>query len=96
MAEKQSAEQPVFDDAAVADFVGRLTDEHRMLVVLKSQLYGGRWEPMLEDLKNRLEGKPYIFKLAHRIQDDIQRIETMRAFERSQGIDLADHVKLES
>ena len=84
------------EDATVEEFVGRLTDEHRMLVVLKAQLYGGRWEPMLEDLKNRLDGKPYIFKLASRIQDDIRRIEEMQAFERRRGIDVADYVKLDS
>ena len=59
----------------VSDFVDELSDEHRMLVVLKAQLYGGSWEPMLDDLRNRLAGKPYIFKLANRIQDDIERIE---------------------
>lgn len=95
MSEKQSADNFVSREVEIEEFVSHLTDEHRMLVVLKSQLYGGRWEPMLEDLKNRLEGKPYIFKLASRIQDDIQRIEEMEAFERRQGIDLADYVKLD-
>jgi hypothetical protein len=96
MSEKQPTDNFVSEDATVEEFVGRLTDEHRMLVVLKAQLYGGRWEPMLEDLKNRLDGKPYIFKLASRIQDDIRRIEEMQAFERRRGIDLADYVKLDS
>jgi len=67
-----------------------------MLVILKSQLYGGQWEPMLEDLQNRLDGKPYIFKLANRIKDDVERIQSMQAFEKEHGIDLADFVKLES
>jgi hypothetical protein len=65
-----------------------------MLIVLKSQLYGGTWEPMLDDLRNRLAGKPYIFKLANRIQDDIERIEQMQKFEEEQRIDLANHVDL--
>ncbi|MBN1817747.1 MAG: hypothetical protein JW828_10330 [Sedimentisphaerales bacterium] len=78
----------------VREFVERLDDEHRMLVILKAQLYGGRWEPMLDDLQNRLEGKPYIFKLAHRISDDIDRIGRMQAFEAEHGIDLADFVEL--
>ena len=34
---------------AVSDFVSSLSDEHRMLVVLKAQLYGDSWEPMLDD-----------------------------------------------
>ena len=81
-------------DKAVQAFVDGLSDEHRMLIVLKSQLYGGRWEPMLDDLKNRLSGKPYIFKLVHRIKDDIERIETMRQFEAAHRVDLSDFVNL--
>ncbi len=80
-------------DEAVKDFVKGLSEEHKMLVVLKKQLYGGSWEPMLDDLKNRLEGKPYIFKLANRIQDDIERIEEMRQFEKEYGVDLGDFVE---
>jgi len=82
-------------DKAVQEFVAGLSDEHRMLVVLKSQLYGSRWEPMLDDLKNRLTGKPYIFKLVNRIKDDIERIEAMEQFEASHQVDLADYVNLE-
>jgi hypothetical protein len=77
----------------VSDFVDGLSDEYRMLVVLKAQLYDGTWEPMLDDLRNRLAGKPYIFKLANRIQDDIRRIEEMQEFEDEHKIDLADYVK---
>jgi len=78
----------------VDDYVGGLSDEHRMLVVLKKELYEGRWEPMLEDLRNRLAGKPYIFKLVNRINDDVERIEEMQKFEAEQGVDLADYVEL--
>ncbi|MCL5280775.1 MAG: hypothetical protein M1376_12815 [Planctomycetes bacterium] len=77
---------------AVDDYVRRLSEEHKMLVALKAQLYGGSWEPMLDDLRNRLAGKPYIFKLVHRIQDDIERIEEMRKFEAEHEIDLAEYV----
>jgi len=78
----------------LSDFVDGLSDEHRMLVVLKAQLYGGTWEPMLDDLKNRLVGKPYIFKLVNRIKDDIERIQQMQDFEEEQNVDLADYVEL--
>jgi hypothetical protein len=80
-------------NSAVADYINTLGDEYRMLVILKSQLYGGSWEPMLDDLRNRLEGRPYIFKLAYRIQDDIERIEEMKEFEACQNVDLADFIK---
>ncbi len=78
----------------VSDFIKGLSEEHRMLVVLKAQLYGGSWEPMLGDLRNRLAGEPYIFKLVNRIEDDIERIEQMRQFETEHNIDLADYVDL--
>lgn len=82
--------------AKVEQFARNLDEAHRMLVVLKAQLYGGRWEPMLEDLQNRLEGKPYIFKLANRIKDDVERILSLQKFEKENNIDLADYVSLES
>ena len=78
----------------VKDFVKGLSEEQRMLVILKRQLYDGQWEPMLEDLNNRLAGKPYIFKLATRIKDDIERIERMREFESEHNLDLADYVEM--
>lgn len=76
----------------VQDFVGGLSDESRMLVLLKVRLYDGTWEPMLDDLNNRLTGKPYIFKLASRIREDIERIEEMMKFENEHKVDLADYV----
>jgi hypothetical protein len=81
-----------WDPQAVEDYVRQLSEEHKMLVALKTQLYGGSWEPMLDDLRNRLAGKPYIFKLVHRIQDDIERIEEMQKFEAEHKIDLAEYV----
>jgi len=78
----------------VRNFVNSLSDEHRMLVVLKAQLYDSTWEPMLDDLRHRLDGKPYIFKLVNRIEDDIKRIEEMQKFEAKHNIDLADYVEL--
>lgn len=78
----------------VSEFVNGLSEEHRMLVILKAQLYDDMWEPMLDDLRNRLSGKPYIFKLVNRIQDDIGRIEEMQEFESEHNIDLADYIKV--
>jgi hypothetical protein len=82
------------EDLKVADFVSRLSNEHKMLVILKAQLYAGSWESMLDDLNNRLSGKPYIFKLVNRIKEDVARIEELKSFETEHGIDLADYVEL--
>ncbi len=76
----------------VSVYVSRLTGEELMLITLKKELYEGCWDTMLADLKNRLEGRPYIFKLANRITDDIKRIEKLRFFEQEQKVDLADFV----
>ena len=80
----------------VERFLMGLAPEERMLLVLKRQLYEGSWDMMLSDLHARLEGRPYVFKLANRIRDDIQRIERLRAFERDQNVDLADYVNLDA
>lgn len=77
----------------VRRFVAGLSSEERMLVVLKRELYEGTWDEMVADLQARLEGRPYIFKLAHRIVDDLERIDRLRSFERSCGVDLSDLVE---
>ena len=95
MAQQGEKSKGTSGNSAVDSFVRGLDEPHRMLVILKSQLYGGQWEPMLEDLQNRLAGKPYIFKLANRIKDDIERIHRLKAFEAEHNVDLTDYVKLE-
>ncbi|OQY03215.1 MAG: hypothetical protein B6I25_08345 [Planctomycetales bacterium 4572_13] len=96
MAQESKKNNAITANSPVDLFVRTLDEPQRMLVILKSQLYAGQWQPMLEDLENRLEGKPYIFKLANRIKDDVERICRLQVFEQENGIDLADYVKLES
>jgi hypothetical protein len=62
-------------------FVESLTSEHRMLVTLRDELYFGSWERMSSDLKIRLKGRPFIFKLVNRIEEDLIRIEKLAAYE---------------
>jgi hypothetical protein len=50
---------------------------------------------MVEDLQARLNGRPYIFKLAHRITEDLDRIRRLRQFEESCGVDLSQYVRME-
>ena len=76
----------------IEQFVSQLTEEQRMLVLLKNELYEGSWEAMRQDLSNRLDGKPYIFKLANRIKDDMERIEQLQTFETAHDVNLADYV----
>jgi GGDEF domain-containing protein len=76
-------------DESARQFVARLSGEEIMLLRLRDDLYEGRWDAMLADLNDRLQGKPYVFKLAHRIQDDIERIERLHRFERQYDVNLA-------
>ena len=94
VSENRKSRQEMPADSAVEAYVSGLDNERKMLVVLKARLYGGSWAPMLDDLKNRLDGKPYIFKLANRIKDDVERIEEMRAFEAEHDVDLSKYVDL--
>ena len=65
-------------DVSREHFVETLSSEERMLVVLKRELYEGSWDEMAADLQARLDGRPYIFKLAHRIEDDLERCRLAR------------------
>ena len=74
-------------------FASGLSPDERTLVTLRDELYGGSWDQMLGDLRDRLKGKPYIFKLVNRIQDDIKRIEKLMDYERKNKVNLADFLK---
>ncbi len=83
-------------DQKVRRFVRSMSREERMLVVLKRDLYEGNWSDMIADLQARLEGKPYIFKLANRISDDLERIERLNDYEKKNDVDLSDLVEIET
>jgi hypothetical protein len=71
-------------------FVAGLSADEKVLVSLRDELYNGSWEQMEGDLKDRLKGKPYIFKLVNRIQDDLSRLEKLRDYEKKHKVNLAD------
>lgn len=87
------ASAPAQSENLVRRFAEGLAPQERLLVVLKRELYDGQWDPMVADLQARLKGEPYIFKLAHRITDDLERIARLRQFEQDHGVDLGDYVK---
>lgn len=69
-------------------FLEGLTKEERLLVAIRDELYGGSWDEVLVDLEARRARKPFVVKLATRIEEDKARIEKLRAFEREHGVDL--------
>lgn len=74
-------------------YTNALSPEEKMLIQLRDELYGGSWDRMLTDLKARLKGRPYIFKLVNRIEDDIRRIEKLKEYEEKNAVNLADYLK---
>ncbi len=80
------------ESEAVRKFVKGLSPEERTLLVIRDELYDGSWTEMLKDLEARLQAKPYVFKLATRIEDDIVRIRKLRDFEEKNGLNLKDQV----
>jgi hypothetical protein len=65
-----------------------LSKEERVLVLIRDELYEGSWDDLEADLVLRRDRKPSIFKLTTRIEEDLSRIHKLRAFERTEGIDL--------
>jgi hypothetical protein len=70
--------------------IAQLTDQERMLIRLQKELYECSWDAILADLFNRLEGRPYVFKLANRVRDDITRIKKLKSYEEQYDIKLSD------
>ena len=75
-----------------AEYARSLDEPSRLLLAVRDELYGGDWELLVQDLGDRLAGRPYIFRLASRIQDDLDRIRRMREFETSRHVDLREYV----
>lgn len=76
-------------------FFEGLATEEKMLLTLRDELYGGVWDRMLEDLRDRLSGKPYIFKLVNKIEEDIARIEKLKRYEETHQVNLARYISHE-
>ncbi len=73
-------------------FVDSLSEAERMLIGIRDELYAGSWNRMAEDLRDRLNGKPYIFKLVNQIEADLKRIEKLAAYEEEQDINVANYL----
>ena len=71
-------------------FVRSLTPEERQLIVLRDELYDGSWAEMRQDLEDRRDGRPYIFKLIDRIEEDLGRISRLSEYEERHDINLGD------
>lgn len=58
------------------------------MVQLRDELYEGSWGDLRADLEGRKAGRPYLFKLAGRIEEDLERIDRLEEYEKKNGINL--------
>lgn len=79
-----------------AEFVKRLEPYERVLIELRDQLYEGSWERVLQDLRARQRGEPYIYRLSQTIARDIEAIERLQRYEQEHQLDLARLLKGEA
>jgi hypothetical protein len=70
-----------------------LAPEESNLLVLREILYEGSWDEMVADLEARRQGKPFVFKLQSRIEEDLERIKKLRAYEEASRVDLGRYVR---
>ena len=62
------------------------------LLALRGILYDGSWEEMVLDLQARKVGKPYVFKLQNRIEEDLQRIQGLMEYEAKNNVNLGKYL----
>jgi len=77
------------------EYFRKLPREDVQLLALRAILYEGSWDDMTRDLEARRDGKPHVFKLHNRIEEDLDRIQKLMAYEAQHGIDLGKYVTQE-
>lgn len=74
-------------------FLRSLLAEETQLIIIRDELYDGSWEEMRRDLEDRRDGKPFIYKLINRIEEDLRRIERLSAYESRHSVDLGEFLE---
>ena len=84
----------------LARLIQQLTSEERMLLTIRDELYEGRWGLMVQDLRDRLEGRPHVFeicppsaRLRETIAEHLSMIDRLQEIERRHNADLGALVR---
>ena len=90
------------DPQPADDGLPALNEEQRMLLRVRDELYEGRWELFVKDLKARLAGDSHVFeigpatgRLAETIATHLRLIDELRAMEADLGVDLGRQTQSE-
>ncbi len=89
-AKRSSAGEPRGGDVEAC--VRGLAEPERIVLIVRDELYGGSWENMRRDLAARAARKPFVFKLASRIKDDLAAVDKLSAFEDRHKVNLAEYL----
>ncbi len=81
------------DSQSAEEFAKGLAETERIALIVRDELFGGSWENMRKDLEARAAGRPYVFRLASRIDEDLKAVEKLSAFERRRKVNLAEYLR---
>jgi len=76
----------------VEEFVRGLAETERIALIVRDELFGGSWENMRKDLEAHAAGRPYVFRLASRIDEDLKAVAKLSAFERRRKVNLSEYL----
>ncbi len=85
-------EEEALEERAHLEFARQLSPEEKQLVILRDELYEGSWQDMRSDLVDRRDGKPFIYKLVNRIDEDLERIDRLVTYEDTHDINLGEFI----
>ena len=77
----------------VEEFARGLAETERIALIVRDELFGGSWDNMRKDLEARAAGRPYVFRLASRIDEDLKAVAKLSAFERRRKVNLAEYLR---
>ncbi|MHC5056479.1 MAG: hypothetical protein ACYTKD_17420 [Planctomycetota bacterium] len=77
----------------VEEFARGLAETERIALIVRDELFGGSWDNMQRDLEARAAGRPFVFRLASRIDEDLKAVAKLSAFERRRKVNLAEYLR---
>lgn len=83
---------PIDASMTPAEAWNRLDEPVRQLVVAAQVLFGGDWDDLAEDVRRRIAGRPYLFRLELPIDEPLAWIARLKDYERARGERLADAI----
>jgi hypothetical protein len=74
------------------EFFRSLPKHEVHLLAIREILYDGSWAEMVQDLVARKDGKPHVIKLQGQIEDDLERIRKLEAYEAQNDVHLGKYI----